>query len=190
MDWGMEMKAVFLIGAGALALALSACDAGPSATSKAPGNPPASITAAGQTAQAGSTTSTGQSAQTASVDPRDAPAPLAEDGKPIWAANKKHTAQENADYQFGKNGKDFGAATEADYVAKAHAFVDAPPSDVQKVERSNGDALLYDAKSNTFAVATKTGAPRTMFKPRDGAAYWTQQVTREQSRSNDDKSES
>ena len=48
--------------------------------------------------------------------------------------------------------------------------------------RSNGDTLLYDAKSNTFAVVTKAGAPRTMFKPRDGSAYWDQQVTREQAR--------
>ncbi|MEJ0065482.1 MAG: hypothetical protein WDM85_08580 [Caulobacteraceae bacterium] len=181
------MRVVFLIGAAALALTLGACDAGPSATGKAPANPPASISAAGQGDLSG-----GQAggATASSTDPRDAPAPLATDGKPIWAANRKHTAQENADYQFGKNGKDFGAATEADYVAKVHAFVDTPPNGVQKVERSNGDALLYDAKSNTFAVVTKTGAPRTMFKPRDGASYWQQQVAREQSRSNDDKSES
>ena len=184
----MNMKVVFLAVAGVAALALVACDAGPSATSKAPANPPASISAAGQPGQAAQS---GQASQSASVDPRDAPAPLAEDGKPIWAANKNHTAQENDDYQFGKNGKDFGASTEADYVAKVHAFVDAPPNGIQKVERSNGDALLYDAKSNTFAVVTKAGAPRTMFKPRDGAAYWTQQVAREQARSSgDDKSES
>jgi len=58
----------------------------------------------------------------------------------------------------------------------------------RRVARANGDALLYDAKTNTFAVVSKTGAPRTMFKPRDGANYWQQQVSREQSRSNDDKS--
>ena len=179
------MRVALLVGASALALSLGACDAGPSATSKAPANPPASISAAGQNSQ---TTPPGQAA---AVDPRDAPAPLATDGKPIWAANRKHTAQENADYQFGKNGKDFGAANEAEYVAKVHAFVDAPPTGIQKVERSNGDALLYDAKTNTFAVVSKTGAPRTMFKPRDGASYWQQQVAREQSRSNgDDKSDS
>ena len=184
MDWGTDMRVVFLIGASALVLALGACDAGPSATSKAPANPPASISAAGQSGQAG-----GSSQTAASTDPRDAPAPLASDGKPIWAATRKHTAQENADYQLGKNGKDFGAASEADYVAKVHAFVDTPPPGVQKVARANGDALLYDAKTNTFAVVSKTGAPRTMFKPRDGASYWQQQVSREQSRSSDDKSE-
>ncbi|HLY80215.1 MAG TPA: hypothetical protein VKQ70_12615 [Caulobacteraceae bacterium] len=178
------MRVALLIGAASLALVLGACDAGPSATSKSPANPPASISAAG--GQAGKDTQAATS-----TDPRHAPAPLASDGKPIWAANRKHTAQENADYQFGKNGKDFGAASEADYVAKVHAFVDTPPNGVQKVARANGDALLYDAKTNTFAVVTKAGAPRTMFKPRDGASYWQQQVSREQSRSNaDDKSDS
>ena len=104
----------------------------------------------------------------------------------MWAPNAKHTAQENADYQFGKNGSDFGSKTEADYVTKVHAFVDTPPNGVQKVERSNGDALLYDAKTNTFAVVTKAGAPRTMFKPRSGGAYWKEQQDREAGRENGD----
>ena len=168
----MKSKVVIILGAACGALALAACDAGPSA-SKAP------PTAASTT----SSTRTG-AIETTAADPRDVAVPPAADGKPIWAPNRKHTAQENADYQFGKNGKDFGAITEADYVTKAHRFIDAPPAGVQKLERSNGDALLYDAKSNTFAVATKAGAPRTMFKPRDGAAYWRQQVSRETSRTN------
>jgi pyocin large subunit-like protein len=172
----MKMKVVYLIGAAALALSLGACDAGPAATSKTAVSTPASSRGV---------------IQTSAVDPRDQPAPMATDGKPIWAANRSHTAQENADYQFGKNGKDFGALSEADYVAKAHAFVDAPPKGVQKLERANGDALMYDGKSNTFAVVAKTGAPRTMFKPRDGAAYWRQQVARETARSKAaDKAES
>jgi pyocin large subunit-like protein len=182
------MRVVFLAGAAAFALTLAACDAGPSATSKAPTQAaagaaaPAASGSSGLSAASGSTTSSA-----ASADPRDAPAPLATDGKPIWAANKRHTALENADYQFNKNGRDFGAVSEAEYIAKVHAFVDAPPSGVQKVERSNGDALLYDAKSNTFAVVTRTGAPRTMFKPRDGASYWQQQLSRENDRSKNDE---
>ena len=191
----MKMKVVFLIGAATVALTLAACDAGPSATSKAPTQASASAGAPATPAapSTGATAPSGSpgASQSASTDPRDAPVPVATDGKPMWAANRQHTAQENADYQFNKNAKDFGAATEAEYVAKAHAFIDAPPAGVQKVERSNGDALLYDAKTNTFAVVTKTGAPRTMFKPRDGASYWQQQVSREQSRSNgEDKSDS
>ena len=176
------MRTIFLIGTACAALVLSACDAGPAAVSKAP---QAGAQAAGgaQGGSPGATASAGPGgAQVGSTDPRDAPVALATDGKPLWAANRKHSAQENADYQFDKNGKDFGAASEAEYVAKTHAFVDAPPAGVKRIARSNGDALLYDAKTNTFAVVTKGGAPRTMFKPRDGAAYWDQQVTREQSR--------
>jgi hypothetical protein len=167
------MKVVLYLGAAALALTLCACDAGPSATSK---------NVAPTAAQSGG--------KVATVDPRDAPTPTLTDGKPMWAPNRKHTGVENADYQFGKNGKDFNAVTEADYVAKAHAFIDAPPTGVQKVERSNGDALLYDAKTNTFVVATKDGAPRTMFKPHDGATYWQQQVSRETARAKSDDNNS
>jgi hypothetical protein len=115
------------------------------------------------------------------VDPRDMPVPQI-DGKPMWAANRTHTAEENAEYQFGKNGADFGARSEADYVTKVHAFIDKPPGDLQTLDRANGDRLEYDAKGNTFLVLARNGAPRTMFKPRDGAAYWSQQKDREAKR--------
>jgi pyocin large subunit-like protein len=167
------MRTLFVMGAAVAAMALAACDAGPPAVSKAP---QASAGSAAATGQAGGAQAAG--AQVAAIDPRDQPAPLATDGKPMWAANRKHTAQENADYQFNKNGHDFNAATEADYVQDAHAFIDTPPAGVQRVQRSNGDSLLYDPKTNTFAVATSAGAPRTLFKPHDGAAYWQQQVER------------
>jgi len=113
-------------------------------------------------------------------DPRNQPIPLVE-GKPMWAANRQHTAQENAEYHFERDGADFGAKTVDDYVAKAHAFVAKPPSDVVTLTRSNGDRLIYDAHGNVFAVVTRDGAPRTMFKPRDGQAYWDQQKEREAS---------
>jgi pyocin large subunit-like protein len=119
-----------------------------------------------------------QTARQASVDPRDAPVPMV-NGKPMWAANRRHTAEENAQFQFTKNGGDFGAKSEADYVAQAHAFVDQPGSGVETLDRPNGDRLIYDAKANVFAVVSKAGAPRTMFKPRAGAAYWAQQKDRQ-----------
>ena len=96
----------------------------------------------------------------------------------MWAANRRHTAEENARYQFARDGADFGARDFQDYVAKAHAFVDTPPHGVQMLTRDNGDKLLYDAKANVFAVVSREGAPRTMFKPRDGAAYWAEQKQR------------
>jgi pyocin large subunit-like protein len=96
-------------------------------------------------------------------------------GKPLWAANKKHTAQENADYHFKRDGEAVGATSEDDFLAKVHAFVDSPPKGTETLTRSNGDRLMYDARANLFAVVDKDGAPRTLFKPRDGAAYWAQQ---------------
>jgi len=105
---------------------------------------------------------------------READTPLFH-GKPLWAANKKHTAQENADYHYKRDGEAVGATSEEDFLAKVHAFVDSPPRGVQTLTRSNGDRLMYDPKANLFAVVDKDGAPRTLFKPRDGTAYWAQQ---------------
>ncbi|HEX4181565.1 MAG TPA: hypothetical protein VHY32_12310 [Caulobacteraceae bacterium] len=110
-------------------------------------------------------------------DPRREPVKLVH-GKPMWAANRRHSADENAEYQFNRDGADFGAKSVDDFVAKVHAFVDHPPADAATLVRSNGDKLIYDAKGNVFAVVTKDGAPRTMFKPRDGAAYWDEQKER------------
>jgi len=96
-------------------------------------------------------------------------------GKPMWASNKNHTAQENADYHFKRDGDAVGATSEDDFLTKVHAFVDNPPKGVETLSRSNGDKLMDDPKANLFAVVDKDGAPRTLFKPRDGASYWAQQ---------------
>lgn len=117
------------------------------------------------------TTSASSSARDGS---RDADTPLFH-GKPMWAANKNHTAQENADYHFKRDGDAVGATSEDDFLTKVHAFVDHPPEGTETLTRSNGDKLMYDAKSNLFAVVDKDGAPRTLFKPRDGETYWRQQ---------------
>ena len=105
----------------------------------------------------------------------DADVRKTEDGKPLWASNRTRGGEDNAQKQFERNGADFSAANLDDYVKKAHAFVDAPPKTVLTVSRRNGDVLLYDPKANVFAVADREGAPRTMFKPRDGMAYWLEQ---------------
>ncbi len=165
------MKVVWFAGAlSVLALGLSACGGHPSAVP------------AKDTANAGGPASSGMVA--GSGGDRTDSAPVRQvNGKPVWAANKRHSAEDNAQYQFGKNGADFAAASEDDYVTKVHAFIDNPPAGAETINRKNGDRLIYDAKANVFAVVTKEGAPRTMFKPRDGAAYWAQQKTRETERS-------
>ncbi|MDB5455720.1 MAG: hypothetical protein JWP92_1305, partial [Caulobacter sp.] len=100
----------------------------------------------------------------------------------MWAANQRRTAEENAQRGFERNGQAFGAATVDDYVRAAHAFVANPPKGAATLERGNGDRLIYDPKGNVFAVVTKAGAPRALFKPDDGAAYWAQQKAREAQR--------
>ena len=105
----------------------------------------------------------------------DQPVPTHDDGSPLWASNRSNTAQENAERQFRRNGEEFGARSVDDYVDKAHAFIANPPKGTLRLSRSNGDKLLYDPKGNVFAVATRDGAPRTMFKPREGMSYWRDQ---------------
>jgi pyocin large subunit-like protein len=150
-----------LVLAGAAALALCAC--GPqAATPEAEAGTPAAD-AAGVEAAA------------------EAAAPKV-DGKPMWSSNRSQTAEENAKEAFDRNGEAFGAATLDAFVEKAHAFTSNPPKGAESFKRANGDTLIYDAKSNTFAVVTRDGAPRTMFKPDNGADYWAQQKQRETAR--------
>ena len=165
------MKSVLLLGAASvLALTLGACGQKSSAVASRD-----QTTAAG----GGQSASQGSAGQAAAPDPRDAPIPKI-GGKPMWAANRKHTAEENAQYQFSKHGDDFGAKSESDFLTKVHAFVERPPSDVETLDRAgNGDKLMYDPKGNIFAVVTRDGAPRTMFKPHDGASFWSQTKDRE-----------
>jgi pyocin large subunit-like protein len=96
-------------------------------------------------------------------------------GKPMWAQSKSRSAEAGAEAQFQRNGADFGSATVEDYIAEAHAFASKPPKGTQMTTRRNGDVLLYDPVGNVFAVVTADGAPRTLFKPKDGAAYWAKQ---------------
>lgn len=162
------------LGAMASLLVLTACNGGP-ATEPARDH---SAKAGSGAASAAYATAAGPGANGGyrhdGPDPRDRPIPKVQ-GAPMWAANRQHTAEENAEYHFERDGADFGAKSVDDYVAKAHAFINKPPADVAILTRANGDRLIYDAKGNVFVVATKDGAPRTMFKPRDGAAYWEQQ---------------
>jgi hypothetical protein len=99
-------------------------------------------------------------------------------GEPMWSENRSHSAKENAEYHFQRAGSDLQAKTLDDFLTKVHRFGDHPPAGTLKLTRPNGDRLLYDPKANLFAVFTREGAPRTVFKPNDGMAYWTEQKDR------------
>lgn len=171
---GVKFSGMAAIAAAAL---LTGCDNGPSAVAQRerPGGDQ-SDTMVQRFADAGPARR-----ERAEQDHR-AEAPLKVGGQAKWAATKRYTAEEGARRTFERNGADFGADGLDDFVVKAHAFVTRPPADVERIERSNGDVLFYDAKSNTFAVANADGLPKTMFKPEEGAAYWTEQKSRESRR--------
>lgn len=163
--------------AAAAALALSACDNGPSAVA------PKQAAGTQMAASAGESYSTAPRSEGTAprVDHRNDPVKLV-DGKPMWSASRRYSAEQNAQRAFERNGAAFGADSLDAFVKKAHAFVGDPPKGAQTLTRGNGDLLIYDPKSNVFAVRSREGAPRTMFRPDDGRAYWDQQVARESRR--------
>ena len=160
--------------------ALAACDqrlaAQPARDHLADNDLPAAPTQASyQTAPAPYRTAQASYAAPAAGASTSAPTPLV-GGKPMWADNRQHSAQDNAQYQFQHHGTELGARDVADFVAKAHGFLDSPPQGVLTLTRANGDRLLFDPQSGLFGVVRSDGAPRTVFKPSDGRAYWDQQV--------------
>ncbi len=169
---GLRMAPVAALCVTAVVALLTACDNGPSAV--------ATQQAAGT--QMANAEPPARSGRTEREDRRAEATPLVA-GKPMWSATRRYSAQENAERAFARNGEAFGARTLDQFVEKAHAFVDHPPAGAETLKRSNGDTLIYDPKGNVFAIATKDGAPRTMFKPDDGKAYWAEQKTREAGRS-------
>lgn len=98
-----------------------------------------------------------------------------DEAKPVLTANRRETVDAKVARLFERNGADFDAASAEDYLAKVRTFSTRPPAGTERVERPNGDVLLYHAATNTFAVVSRDGEARTMFKPRDGAAYWAEQ---------------
>lgn len=173
------------MGAAALLLTagLAACDSGASAVKAPKASERASAV---DTSAPASTGSSFEAEGGRRSDPRDAPVKLVS-GKPYWAANRTRTAEENAQRAFERNGEVFKAKTTDDFVAKVHAFVSDPPKGSETLKRSNGDLLIYDPKSNIFAVVSREGAPRTMFKPDNGADYWDEQKSREARRTSASK---
>ncbi len=95
--------------------------------------------------------------------------------KPVLTTGRRETVDAKIARLYDRNGADFGATSAGDYLDKVKAFTAKPPRDAETVKRPNGDTLIYQASTNTFAVAARDGTPRTMFKPTTGADYWAEQ---------------
>lgn len=94
---------------------------------------------------------------------------------PLWSSNRKYSAYQNATHHYEKHGAEVGARSYEEWLSMVHGFIHAPPEGVETLTRNNGDTLFYDSRRNVFAVMTKNGAPRTLFRPSDGARYWRKQ---------------
>lgn len=100
------------------------------------------------------------------------------EAKPVLTASRSETVDAKIARLYERNGADFGARSAEDYLAKVTAFTTKAPAGTETIKRPNGDTLLYQASTNTFAVVDRDGVPRTMFKPTTGAAYWAEQKER------------
>lgn len=112
------------------------------------------------------TATTAEAAGSASA-PAETAAPL--------TANRRETVDEKIQRLYERNGPDFGSRSPEDFLTKVTAFTRTPPVDTDRATRPNGDVLLYQASTNTFAVVAEDGTARTMFKPDDGPSYWAEQ---------------
>lgn len=154
------MRRIITLTAACAAMLVAACDNGASA-----------VQTRDRTAEAA--TDTVQLAAATAPETSDAPAE-----KPPVTANRRETADAKVQRLYERNGAAFGARSADDYLTKVQAFTVSPPRDAETVKRPNGDTLIYQASTNTFAVVARDGTPRTMFKPDDGPTYWAQQKDR------------
>jgi hypothetical protein len=92
-----------------------------------------------------------------------------------WSATKKLYSEQNAAKHAEDHAVEFPEIPKGGYVEAAQKFVIHPPAGILTKTRPNGDTLLYDPATNTFAVRAPNGAPRTMFRPKDGMNYWNKQ---------------
>lgn len=152
---------IITMGAMMALLSLGACDNGPSAVQ--------TRDRAGEVAEV---------ALTGGATPAEAAATEASAEKTVLTANRRETVNDKVARLHERNGADFGARSPEDFVVKIQDFTETPPAGVETVKRPNGDTLLYQASTNTFAVVARDGTPRTMFKPDDGPDYWAEQKER------------
>ncbi len=100
----------------------------------------------------------------------------AAEGAPIWTQTATKSRVQNAFGHWKKHGAEFPELQNSKQYADAvREFVTSPPAGTLTKTRPNGDVLFFNPQTNTFAVRASNGAPRTMFRPKDGPDYWSKQ---------------
>ncbi len=82
-----------------------------------------------------------------------------------WSRGDENDPAKNAYQHFRKHGADFGFNQAEQYYKAAHDFVTSPPAGTLSVVQQDGDMIFYNPDLNWFAVKTRDGVPRTLFKP-------------------------
>lgn len=86
--------------------------------------------------------------------------------KNVWSLGKHKDSVKNAMSHYQKHKAEFPEIKNViEYVEKANHFIKNPPRGTLAKLRENGEELLYNSKSNIFAVKGRDGAPKTMFRP-------------------------
>jgi pyocin large subunit-like protein len=89
-------------------------------------------------------------------------------------------SREHLEEHFAKHGREVGAASTSEYLAKAQALRDAPLSaDVLEMARADGVITRFDKKDGAFVAFEIDGSIRTYFKPNTGETYFRHQAERE-----------
>lgn len=80
---------------------------------------------------------------------------------------------------FRKHGRDVGAASVSDYLARAQALRDATPGgDVLEQRRADGVITRFDRRTGCFIAFDDDGTIRTFFRPNQGETYFRRQAGR------------
>lgn len=81
----------------------------------------------------------------------------------IWTETKKKEPVSNAYGHWDKHKQEFPELQNSkQYVEATPSFVNNPPPRTLSKVRSNGETVFYNPKTNTFAVKTADGVPKTI----------------------------
>jgi pyocin large subunit-like protein len=89
-------------------------------------------------------------------------------------------SRDRLEEHYAKHGRELGATSADDYLARAQALRDAPLSaDVLEIERPDGVITRFDRTDGAFVAFEIDGVIRTFFKPNTGETYFRHQAERE-----------
>lgn len=96
-------------------------------------------------------------------------------------ANRKtdFTSEGARKSHYLKHASEFGNITEKEYIEKANLLMKKDLSnDIMQIKRNDNSVAKYDAINNEFIVINSDGTIRTFFRPKDGKAYWNEELNR------------